>query len=246
MMKFSPRSFNGHRLSHKGFTLVELLVTIGIIALLAGLIMPSITRMREGADATQCNSNLRQVYMLFLQDMQDNDNQVPPAFNSGTDSTGQTQTVAGVPPGTGWLDNEWNQLTNTGKTSSISEKVFGCPSQRKLRKTTANKRTYSMNSIAANTYWNGANRYAPIYFSKFSQPSKTMIFSDGAYDGTPYNSAVNGSNKMPEDVHEGKVNMVFLDGHTERRKLADIPVAPGSLDTASTLNTPASIFWLGR
>lgn len=223
-----------------GFTLIELLVTIGIIAVLAGMIFPSISKMRRGADSAQCQSNLRQVHMLWLGDVQDNNFEIPPAFNS------LGYTVAGVPSNTGWLDYQWNQLTNWKTKSSITEKVFGCPAQRKKRNTAANARTYSMNSILANTYWNGANRLPPINYRKFTMPSKTVIFSDGAYDGSPYNSAVNGGNKMPEAAHDGSANLVFMDGHVERMMLADIPKAPAALESASTLNTPESIFWLGR
>jgi prepilin-type N-terminal cleavage/methylation domain-containing protein len=60
-----------------GFTLVELLVVIAIIAILIALLLPTLKRAREQANAVVCQSNMRQLGMAFLCFAQDHQDHLP-------------------------------------------------------------------------------------------------------------------------------------------------------------------------
>jgi len=72
----APRAFPGNR-RPGGFTLVELLVVIGIIAVLVSILLPSLNRAREAANQTKCLSNLRQLGMAFQMYLNENKGAFP-------------------------------------------------------------------------------------------------------------------------------------------------------------------------
>ena len=61
----------------RGFTLVELLVVIGIIALLISILLPSLSKAREQGNAIKCLSNLRQLGTAFQGYFNDNKSRFP-------------------------------------------------------------------------------------------------------------------------------------------------------------------------
>ena len=66
--------------NRRGFTLVELLVVISIIALLLAILMPALGRAREQAKALVCRSNLRQQSLAFILYAENND-RYPPVYD---------------------------------------------------------------------------------------------------------------------------------------------------------------------
>jgi prepilin-type N-terminal cleavage/methylation domain-containing protein len=61
-----PHPRTPHPAAAAGFSLIELLVVIGIIAILIGILMPTLSRVRQHAKQVACQSNMRQIGQLLL------------------------------------------------------------------------------------------------------------------------------------------------------------------------------------
>jgi prepilin-type N-terminal cleavage/methylation domain-containing protein/prepilin-type processing-associated H-X9-DG protein len=126
----------------KAFTLVELLVVIGIIAVLISILLPSLTAARRAADRTKCLSNLRQIGQAFYMYSNENKGYLPRMFyrhyvNAGTylergwyDWISKYLMTPGTELNTDWtgIQTTNNRLISSPEVVASNSVLRGCPS----------------------------------------------------------------------------------------------------------------------
>jgi prepilin-type N-terminal cleavage/methylation domain-containing protein/prepilin-type processing-associated H-X9-DG protein len=209
-----------------GFTLVELLVVIGIIALLIAILMPALASARRQAQAVACASNLKQIYNGMLMYANDYRGWLMPTIGAGS-SAGAAN--IGNPAWPMYLNNE--EATVTGWRAPInyipSREVFYCPSQNPRQTGGSFRGSYGMNgrmgSDVEGNWWyvgpTGVNYYR--LFATFMAAEMYLVADN------PLNSSGNQEYALlynafaspdfrhgnPRNPETGAINMLYHDGH---------------------------------
>ncbi len=109
-------------MKRKGFTLVELLVVIAIIAILMGILLPSLARVKVIANRIKCGSNLADIGKSMMMYAEENRQSYPVGGISGSTWTQLSATTTGI--------LQWDATTrelafaNNGKNATISSCLF--------------------------------------------------------------------------------------------------------------------------
>ena len=112
------------RRRRRGFTLVELLVVIGIIALLISILLPSLNKARKSAKSVVCLSNLRQIGTTFI--LYTNDSQGTVIQPVTYDADFNPTTVFWFQRLSVYMNNQGSRTGSLGE-SEVSEALKGCP-----------------------------------------------------------------------------------------------------------------------
>ena len=203
----------------RAFTLIELLVVIAIIAILAGLLLPVLTRTKEKGRQIKCITNEKQVGLAFVLFADENEDYYP--ITSGWDNYGG---VASQYDGYGGFTKEDKRPLNR---YAGNVQIFRCPSDRGDALVPQYKTAWDMSGTSYRTQWGQhsfrIHRVTGNSADPANRPITTTLISRASANKIILGEIPFHGNRLSSDRRSvwhnfrGRrgYNMLFGDGHAE-------------------------------